>query len=222
MLRDRLTAPTDGVLSLEVRWILAGRLAPAVAAWFSASVPQLESREDSYLLSPDLGALSVKIRAGRALEVKTFLGSPGILDLAGRARGRMQYWRKWSFPVSSLSQDSDRQAGCWARVCKQRRIIRFALSGTRPEPAAADAREPASEARCAAELSELRTQQGNWWSLGLEATGPPGSLRTGLEATAALLFTEGLPDGRQLGLADSTSYPDWLRSRPVPGRDGSA
>ena len=32
--------------------------------------------------------LAVKIRAGQLLEVKQYHGSPGILDAAGRARGR--------------------------------------------------------------------------------------------------------------------------------------
>jgi hypothetical protein len=32
--------------------------------------------------------LSVKIRAGRPFEVKAYQGSPGILEVAGRARGR--------------------------------------------------------------------------------------------------------------------------------------
>lgn len=201
-----------GVLSLEVRWILPGRLDTAVVAQFAASGACMESREDAYLLRPDLGALSVKIRGGRALEVKMFLGSPGILDLQGRARGRMQYWQKWSFPCGSLSQDASEAEG-WRRVRKQRSIIRFAFTGGRITPAEASARELVDEARCAVELTELRTHHGDWWSLGLEATGTAGLLRAGLEATAALVFTQVPPGGFELRLADSKSYAEWLRPR---------
>jgi len=204
---------TRGVLSLEVRWILPGRLDSAVAAWFGTSVFQMESREDAYLLSPDLGGLSVKVRGGRALEVKAFLGSPGVLDLQGRACGRMQYWQKWSFPLGSLSQDA-REANGWRRVRKQRRTIRFALSDGLITPVVEYAGERADEARCAVELTELRTQHRDWWSLGFEATGPAGLLRTGLEATAALVFTRAQLDGVELRMADSMSYAEWLRSRP--------
>lgn len=172
----------------------------------------IESREDAYLVRPDLGALSVKVRGGRALEVKMFLGSPGILDLQGRARGRMQYWQKWSFPFRSLSQDASEADG-WRRVRKQRRIIRFALTGGRITPAEAAARELVDEARCAAELTELRTHHGDSWSIGLEATGPAGLLRAGLEATAALVFTQVPPGGLELRLTDSMSYAEWLRPR---------
>ena len=199
----------DGVPSLEVRWILPGRLDTALAAWFEASVFLMESREDAYLLRPDLGALSVKVRGGRALEVKAFLGSPGILDLPGRAHGRMQYWQKWSFPYRSPSPHA-RETDGWIRVRKQRRTIRFSLTGGH----IACVGEPAGEARCAAELTELRSQHRDWWSLGLEATGPAGLLRTGLEAAAALVFTQALPHGVELSMADSMPYADWLRARP--------
>jgi hypothetical protein len=216
----------EGVPSLEVRWIMPSRPDTAVAAWFGASVSHVESREDAYLLRPDLGSLSVKIRAGRALEVKAFLGSPGILDLAGCARGRMQYWQKWSFPFRSFGQDT-RAAGSWRRVRKQRRTIRFSLTGGRIvahdqelDDQELEDQELDDQARCAVELTELRMQHRDWWSVGLEATGPARSLRAGLEATAAMVFAQALPDGLQLRMADSASYADWLRSGA--GDEGTA
>ena len=72
------------------------------------------------------------------------------------------------------------------------------------------------------ELTELRFQHQDWWSLGLEATGPAESLRHGLEATAALVFPQALPGGVNLRIDDSRSYADWLRSRPGAGGDASA
>jgi len=193
-------ASVDGLASLEVRWILPGQLDPAVAGWFSGSQPEpeSESREDAYLLDPGLGGLSVKVRASQALDVKVFLGSPGILDLPGRAQGRMQYWRKWSFPFSPLSLENIDPDG-WRRVRKQRRVTRFSPVG--------------EQDWCAVELTEVRFQHRDWWSLGLEATGPAESLRHGLEATAALVFAHALPGGVELRIDDSWSYADWLRTR---------
>jgi hypothetical protein len=208
---------TEGLPSLEVRWIFPGQLDTAVAGWFSGFQPEAESREDAYLLDPGLGGLSVKVRAGRALEVKMFLGSPGILELPGRARGRMQYWRKWSFPFSPLSLDTVDPGG-WRRVRKQRQVIWFSPAGERIARAPAVPAQSGPSARCAAEITELRLpHQGlghqEWWSLGLEATGPADSLRHGLEATAALVITQALPGGADLRIDDSRSYADWLRSR---------
>ena len=89
---------TEAVRSLEVRWIFPGQLEAAVARWFGRFPAGTESREDIYLLDPQLPGLSVKVRGGGALEVKAYRGSPGILEVAGRARGRMESWQKWPFP----------------------------------------------------------------------------------------------------------------------------
>jgi hypothetical protein len=201
---------TEGVRSLEVRWIFAGQLEAAVAGWFGRFPARMESREDSYLLDPHLRGLSVKVRGGGALEVKVYHGSPGILEVAGRARGRMESWQKWSFPFHPLSQVSGGPAG-WRPVSKRRRISRFSLASGRIL-----ARAPGlgMEPRCEAELTEVRTHGEAWWTLGFEATGPAGLLRRELEATAALVFAEALPGGVEPGPDDSRSYAEWLRRRP--------
>src|SRR5438552_16626373 len=118
---------TGGPRSLEVRWIVPGRLETAVAEWLGRFPAESQSREDTYLVDPQLRGLSVKVRGGVALEVKVYRGSPGILNLAGRARGRMESWQKWSFPVHSPGQDSDNLPG-WIPVRKRRRICRFSLA----------------------------------------------------------------------------------------------
>ena len=96
----------EGVRSLEVRWIFPGRLEAAVAGWFGRFPAETESRQDTYLLNPPLRGLSVKVRGGGALEVKAYRGSPGILEVPGRARGRLEAWQKWSFPFSPLRPGS--------------------------------------------------------------------------------------------------------------------
>ena len=121
---------TEGVRSLEVRWIFPGQLQTAVAGWFARFPALVESREDTYLLDPRLRGLSVKVRGGGALEVKVYRGSPGILEVADRARGRVESWQKWSFGVSPFRQDSGDLAG-WRAVRKRRRISWFPLASGR-------------------------------------------------------------------------------------------
>jgi hypothetical protein len=200
---------TEGALSLEVRWIFPGELAAAVAGWFGRFPAAVESREDTYLLSPHLPGLSVKVRAGEALEVKVYRGSPGILDVAGRARGRMESWQKWSFPSSPPSHDSSDPPG-WRPVHKKRRISRFSLASG---PVPGHAEGLGGEPECAVELTAIRTRDQAWWSLGFEAVGPADLLRGELEAAAALVFAETLPGGMQLGTSASRSYAEWLRQR---------
>jgi hypothetical protein len=146
------SAVTEAVRSLEVRWIFPGQLEVAVAGWFGRFPARVESREDTYLLDPQLSGLSVKIRGGRALEVKGYRGSPGMLEVAGRARGRLESWQKWSFPLSPPRQDSAGPAG-WTPVRKRRRISRFSLADGQ---IAACAPGLGGEPYCEVELTEIR------------------------------------------------------------------
>ena len=209
---------TEAVRSLEVRWIFPGQLEAAVARWFGRFPAAAESREDSYLLDPQLPGLSVKVRGGRALEVKAYRGSPGLLEVAGRARGRLESWQKWSFPVSPLSPGSGDPPG-WRPVRKRRRISRFPLASGQ---VVARAPGPGQQPRCEVELTEVRTRGQPWWTLGFEATGPADLLRAALEATAALVFAHPLPGGVEPGPDDSWSYAEWLCQRPGAGSDADA
>jgi hypothetical protein len=67
-----------GVRSLEVRWIFPGELSAVVAGWFARFQAETAVLEDAYLLDPHLPGLSVKVREGRALEVRVYRGSPGF------------------------------------------------------------------------------------------------------------------------------------------------
>jgi hypothetical protein len=200
---------TEAVRSLEVRWIFPGQLEAAVAGWFGRFPARTESREDTYLLDPPLPGLSVKVRGGAALEVKAYRGSPGILQVAGRARGLVEAWKKSSFPFSPLSQDCGDRAG-WRPVRKRRRISGFSSASRQIVASTAG---PGQQPRCEVELTEVRTRGQDWWTLGFEATGPADLLRSELEATAALVFAQALPGGVEPGLDESRSYAAWLGQR---------
>lgn len=213
--------PAEGEQSLEVRWIVAGQLDDAVAGWFARFPAEVESREDSYLVEPQLPGLSVKIRGAGNLDVKVYRGSPGILDIAGRARGRVESWQKWSFPHGLLHADSNSPPG-WARVRKRRLISRFPQAGERNSAHAqgpgGDLPAVARELRCTVELTEVRARDEVCWSLGFEVTGPASHLGRELDVTADQVFAVELPGGVELGLDDSRSYPEWLQQ---PGAETS-
>jgi len=200
----------QGVRSLEVRWIFPGPLPGAVAGWFGRFPAETRVLEDVYLLDPYLPGLSVKVREARALEVKMYHGSPGFLGVAGRARGRLESWQKWSFPHGPPDPKSADLAG-WRPVSKRRRISRF------PQTSGARVPETDGEPGCAVELTEARVRGEAWWTVGFDATGPAGLLRSELDAAAALVFAHALPDGIELGIDDSKSYAQWLRRPPGTG-----
>jgi hypothetical protein len=197
--------------TLEVRWILPGQLEASMAEWFDRFPAVAEFQEDAYLLDPRLAGISVKIRSGRTFEVKTYRSSLGILDTAGRARGHMESWQKWSFPIASLSKVGEGPAG-WTLVRKKRRISQFLAADGRIRAVLPGGGE---EPRCAVELTEVRLRDESWWTLGFEATGPTGLLQSHLEATAALVFVCDLPEGIELGTESSMPYVEWLSLGPT-------
>ena len=191
--------------TLEVRWIRPGELDVGMRERFDRFPAITESRRDDYLISPDLGELSVKIRAGRALEVKAYRGLLGILEVPGRARGLMEFWQKWSFPL--VGRRLADEASSWQPIHKLRRVTVF--SG-RPERLIVGADPPATGVRCAVELTEVTMLGRNWWSLGVEASGPHDVLREMVQAAAAHVFgTEEV----ELTMRDSGSYSSWLRDQ---------
>jgi hypothetical protein len=140
-----------------------------------------------------------------------YQGSPGILDVASRARGRMESWHKWSFPCRPLSQGA---ASGWTPVHKQISWISL-TNGQIQTPLPGPDGEPA----CKLELTEIHTRGQPWWTLGLEATGPASLLRHELEVTAALLAGQDVPAGIELDTAHATSYAEWMRRCPGLGKD---
>ena len=162
--------------------------------------------------------LSVKVRGGGALEVKVYHGSPGVLDLPGRARGRLESWQKWSFPFSPHSPGSGDPHG-WRPVRKRRRISRFSLASRQIV-----ARVPGlgQQPRCEVELTKVHTRGQDWWTLGFEATGPAGLLRSTLQAAAVLVFAQALPGRVEPGPDESRSYALWLGQRPGADNDADA
>jgi hypothetical protein len=201
-----------GLSTVEVRWILPGQLDAAIAGWFRRFPGWTESREDAYLTYPVLRGLSVKLRAGRELEVKVCHGCPGILDAAGRARGRLESWRKWSFPFGPLGP-YDAGPSAWSVVRKKRRISQFRLASGQ---IMADIPGRATEPSCAVELTEVSSGSETWWSLGFEATGPADLLSSTLQRTAALVFAGALPADVEFDMSHCQSYADWLSRRRVP------
>jgi hypothetical protein len=193
-----------------VRWIFPDSLPAAVQDWIRRFPAGTETREDTYLLQPRLRGLSLKLRDGSTLDVKSYLGSPALPGLP--VRGRVESWRKWSFPYDPQGQAGSAPAG-WLNVRKQRRSSWFPLAashGLIPDP------QPAVQAGCAVELTEFHVHGDPYWTVGFEATGPVDLLPDALQHAADLVLARPLPDGVEFILDNSRSYAQWLAQLPSP------
>lgn len=208
-----MAPPETSADTLEVRWLIPGPLGGQVREWFARFPAGEENRQDVYLVSPRLDGLSVKLRDGRALDVKSYLGSPGILAVPGPGEGRLEWWRKVSFPYGAAERSGP--APGWVTVSKSR------LGAWFPLPAADPGHASVPEAGCAAELTDVRVGGRPWWTLALEATGSGSRRRDAIEHAVRLLFASPLPAGITLRLGDSWSYAQWLGHPPgQPSADG--
>jgi hypothetical protein len=191
--------------SLELRWIVQGPLGVEIRDWFAPFPATMEAREDTYLLRPRLPGLSLKLRDGLALDVKSYLGSPGLLTLPSHGEGRLEYWRKSSFPCNTRSEVHALAEG-WVTVHKMRQSVWF------PLPAGQDPRlAPAPpDTGCMVELTEADVGGQKWWTVGLEATGAAESLHAALRHAVTTLFAHPPPTRTGFSLDNSWSYAEWL------------
>ncbi|TVZ02235.1 hypothetical protein EAS64_25770 [Trebonia kvetii] len=202
--------PTVGAVdTLEVRWIAAGPLVAQVRQWFGRFPTGTEVREDAYLLLPRLPGLSVKLRDGVSLDVKSYLGCPGVIDRLDSCRGRLEYWRKWSFRCEPVDHGDVLPVG-WTTVSKRRLRTWFPM----PASEAPAGSLVVAEAGCAVELAQVQLRGEPWWSVGFEATGPLDLLRGALEHAADIMFALPPPAGVEFSLDTSKSYAKWLTEHP--------
>jgi hypothetical protein len=201
--------PAGPADSLEVRWFVSGPLGTAAREWFGRFPAGTEAREDAYLVLPRLDGLSVKLRDGGGLDVKSYLGSPGTLDLPASGQGRLESWRKWSFSCDH-PDPADAMPPGWVTVRKARRSTWFPLCAGQ---GAAPGRSLVGTG-CMAELTEADADGTRCWTVGLEASGPAGLLLEAVQHAAGLLFARPLPDGVRFSLGNSLSYAQWLYRQP--------
>ena len=209
---------TEGVRSLEVRWIFPGQLDTAVVGWFGRFPAAVESREDTYLPG---SAVARAVGEGPRRRGTGGEGVPREPGNPGSGRTRSRTHGVVAEVVLSLqpAPPGQRRPGR-LETGTQAAANQPVLTGLRAD--AARAPGLGGEPRCEVELTEVRTSGRDWWTLGFEATGPADLLRSELQATAALVFAQALPGGVEPGPDESRSYAEWLCLRPSAESDADA
>ena len=198
----------EAVGSLEVRWIFPGPLEAAVAGWFTRFLAGTEPREDIYLLDPQLRGLSVKIRGAAALEVKMYHGSPGIVEVARRARGPGGM-AEVVLPHQPAPPGQRHPAG-WRPVGKRRRISRFMQPGGQiVTPATGLGHEPG--ARWNSPRSTWVARTGGRWASKRPA--PPNCSAANSRPLSRSCSPRHCPVAWNPAWRDSRSYAQWLRQQ---------
>jgi hypothetical protein len=193
-------------MTTEVRWLRRGAAPSDLTEWFSRLPHVVETREDRYLVNPQITGLSLKIRGNESIDVKQRQSSLGVVHLAGRMTGSADTWLKTSVP---LPEEPDWLApltdDAWIRAVK-RRIRTFPLDG---RPAAGP------DASSAVELTEVEVLGELWWTIGFELSGP-GALDR-LHCSAAVVFGDPAAPVHRLRADDATPYGEWIQRLSASG-----
>jgi hypothetical protein len=197
--------------SVEVRWFHAGSVSADVWSWFAGGAyPPLRQapRIDRYLRLAKGKRLGIKLREG-LLEVKQRTRTYGRVEFHPHAVGRVEAWRKWSFPLAGGGQTLDSlgiQTPAWIAVSKQR-DLRIYRVGPGDRVSALPSGNWSMQG-CALELCAVQAGGSLWWTLGFEAFGPKATLESNLRLVAVhVLGGRWVP---KLAEDDSFGYPAWL------------
>lgn len=162
--------------SVEVRWFDRGVVPSEISEWFRKIHPSIEAqtpRSDDYLILPENGtSLGIKLREGK-IELKQRTDQFGVFDLGSEIRGEIEAWRKWSFELAKTNLDLYRvPTENWICVEKSRQIAKFEISPV--------SMTDLPDRGCGVELTKIRAEDQEWWTIGLEAFGENCDLKSDL------------------------------------------
>lgn len=202
--------------SAEMRWFFVGSKPEAVAHWFDARQERLEeSRKDSYLIFFGSPCVGVKLREVREkgylnFEIKALQSPPRTVEPRPGILGKTNAWVKWSvkFNMTEDLGQTMRDGSRWIEVEKKRWLLKYEIK------ADATPNEVPKEAfpddGCNVELTELGVAGDQWWTIGLEAFGPPERINNHLLASLNTFFSSRKKVPCPLLEANSLSYPTWF------------
>jgi hypothetical protein len=217
---ERFLPKQQGQMSAttELRWFYPGTLPVVVQDWFSQSVlgqfkGAWNSRKDAYLLLPAYRYLNLKLRQNR-LEVKLRFEQTEIQRFGHCWAGTVEQWVKWgsadSTPQGAAIVDCAAGASAdqpvWVEVEKQRSQRRYHLSGANIPQALPLSKRVQSG--CNLEITRLKVQEQDWWTLAMEAFGEPKRQQEMVVAIATWLSQT--PNSPTLEAEQSFAYPTWL------------
>lgn len=195
--------------SAEIRWFFQGIIHNDILLFFKENqiVFQEEPpRTDWYLLNND-NFTSVKLR-NHSLEIKRFLGKHENFRINSEIRGNAEKWVKFSFEMKPGDDSRDITTGRyaqWLAVEKKRSVVRYAVLndgdirvGTEDEPEGGTL-----------EICFVKTLKRDFWTVGIETSGPEEKAVMNLEQIANHLFRNSM----QISLfknENSYSYPEFL------------
>ncbi len=213
--------------SQEVRWFFDGKSErhPLLRQWFETAAPieksadagspawrgRLDDQPDIYLIIPGSEDMGIKWREGE-FQVKGRVATLGTQVYAGRHRGRVERWVKWSYPgmpeaYRNLFLNASGQDLLSVEVHKVRALRKIRLDTMTNKAQEVAATIPIDRG-LGFELTDLQADGVDYCSLAVEAFPDDSAMGAAFAATVGA-FLQTLTD-LDLGPERSMSYPAWL------------
>lgn len=195
--------------TLEVRWFNKGSPPQEVANWIRSLGAEAETtRTDLYLVCND-PAMNIKLREGK-VQTKHRIGDRTPIQFTDTVQGIQERWVKWSFPTVEQHHDlfDADPTGLWVPVHKERlrRVI-----GPEEQQTLLDRLIEPTPASAKLELTTVRTNGDEAWTICMEAAGRPASLPGTLQQMGTFLFDRAASPS--LTRDNSFGYARWIQAQ---------
>jgi hypothetical protein len=152
--------------------------------------------------------MNVKLREGK-VQTKHRMGDRTPISFGDTVNGIQERWVKWSFPTVEQHHDlfEDDPTGLWVPVHKER--LRLEIEPDEQEDLLDHMIEP-DPAEAKIELTEVRADDQQSWTICMEAEGRPEALPGTLQQMGNCLFGQGNPP--ELTREASFGYSRWIQT----------
>lgn len=202
----------------EIRWFYPGSIDAKVAEWFTNQSyfqgnMSTEERTELYLITGN-ESVSPKFRGGKArLELKYRTGHKDFVACDNNLSGRIESWEKWEWDYSEDKQQEIKDAFLETskgeprvEVYKKRKQRKFKIAEDGAiQPVDMEER---LDTGCVLEITELRVNGQDWWTLAFDVFSENGSAVEVFRKSVCQILQDypiDLPQGK-----DSYAYPAWL------------
>lgn len=210
----------------EIRWFYPGSIDAKVVEWFTNQFyfqgnMSTEERTELYLITGN-ESVSPKFRGGKArLELKYRTGQKEFIACDNNLSGRIESWEKWEWNYSEDKQQEIKDAFLETskgeprvEVYKQRKQRKFKIAEDGSIQAAD--MEERLDIGCVLEITKLRVNGQDWWTLAFDVFSKNGSAVELFPKSICQILQDypiKLPQ-----VKDSYAYPVWL-AKIVVGQD---
>ena len=196
------------MLTAEIRWFF--KQAPSFISLEQSLPFTRPSERTDYYLAGSGPKLGIKWREGK-IQIKQQQGEAQLYQNEALL-GEIEIWKKWSFGLENREEyPYELHTQHWIPVSKLRRLSRLEYDESRQSVHPLSTEKEANNI-CEVEITRVQSNDHEFFTLGLEASGCEDTLRMNLITAIEYLVSKDMHRGLKLSAGNSNNYARWLQS----------